>query len=438
MTREVAAMSKLALHIEHFKADQVTGLANHNYYKRGAHDKHSNQDIDPSRSHLNMALIVPENDEKLRKAIKEDIDTRVVGRVTKASVWVSEHILYPPESMTDPEELRKYFMDVLEFYRKQYGAENIKLAVVHMDETTPHIHIDTVPITKTGKLSRKEIYTRNAISQLHTDLAAYLQNRGYDIQRGESTKEKKVKAKTVKQYKAEKDREYNQLVEDYNKLVDDYNDLADQIDQKDQECDKLVKEHNKLLDKVEALESEWDTLKTTVNDLKGQISISNRIKSIESRTSRLNGNEVIYTKDDAKELEKAAEDAIMLQSRLGDWIQLQERTKQDLQSAEFRERAAKLELEKERRLRLQYQDPAKEYERLLQYYQGQGINLWNDDGTEKTLFRVILEAGVYVATGDKILSEEQRKRLAEEEKKMLKMSEFKKTQKNTKKQENQR
>lgn len=370
-------VSRLALHIEHFTADQVTGLANHNYYKRGKKDEHSNQDIDPALSHLNMALVVPENDEKLRQSIKADIDNRVTGRVTKASIWVSEHIVYPPEDLTERDELEQYFKDLLDFYYAKYGKENIKLAVVHMDETTPHIHIDTVPITQEGKLSRKEIYTRKAINDLHTDLAAYLKECGWDIERGESTKDKGVKAKTVKEYKKAKNKEYNALVKDYNQLVDEYNALKDSLGD--------------------------DTGKT--------ITAHAYVTTIESRQRFFKSSEVIYDKEDAKALQNAAESAIGYKDQLIDMSLAYNKQSQKLSDAEARERLQKKELEKEKQLRLAAEAREAEQERLMQYYQQtHGINLWDEDlERPKTLLRVALEAAFIMATGERILSEGERK-----------------------------
>ncbi len=38
---------------------------------------------------------------------------------------------------------------------KVYGEENIISAVIHGDETTPHLHCDFVPLTKRGIYRRK-------------------------------------------------------------------------------------------------------------------------------------------------------------------------------------------------------------------------------------------------------------------------------------------
>ena len=44
----------------------------------------------------------------------------------------------------------------MEFAKEQFGEKNIFSAVVHKDETTPHMHVNFVPL-KIGKLTAKEV-----------------------------------------------------------------------------------------------------------------------------------------------------------------------------------------------------------------------------------------------------------------------------------------
>lgn len=194
-------MSKLAYHIEHYKAANIGALAGHNSEHRTDYATHGNPDIDPARSADNMVLLAPDNG--LYLAAKSRINHGCTGRVTAASNWLTETITYPPDTLRDPEEIRKYFSDVLAWHQDKFGAANVLSAVVHMDETTPHMHLDLVPLTQDGRLTSKEIFTRAALQQQHTDLARFLSEKGWDIQRGDiAPKGQKRKTKTVKEYKA--------------------------------------------------------------------------------------------------------------------------------------------------------------------------------------------------------------------------------------------
>jgi hypothetical protein len=59
-------------------------------------------------------------------------------------------------------------MDCTEFFANKYGKENIISAVVHMDETTPHLHLNIVPIVN-GKLCSKDLFDKTKLSILQTE-----------------------------------------------------------------------------------------------------------------------------------------------------------------------------------------------------------------------------------------------------------------------------
>ena len=65
---------------------------------------------------------------------------------------------------------REFFEYCVKFFADKYGAENIISAVVHMDETTPHLHLNLVPITG-GKLCSKDLFSPKKLSMLQSELA---------------------------------------------------------------------------------------------------------------------------------------------------------------------------------------------------------------------------------------------------------------------------
>ena len=42
-----------------------------------------------------------------------------------------------------------FFSDCAKFFEERYGEENVISAVVHLDETTPHMQLNLIPITPT-------------------------------------------------------------------------------------------------------------------------------------------------------------------------------------------------------------------------------------------------------------------------------------------------
>lgn len=195
-------MSKLALHVQHYKAGAVGAIDRHN---KRLGDSHSNELIVPERSGDNIAILRPDGD--LYKVAREVADN-AAGRVTKNSVLVSEWVIYPPEELRDPatagaEDLQAWGEDVVT-WMKDRGL-NPKSATIHRDETTNHIHVDTIPLTSDGRLSRKELYTRENLTRYHTELAQYLQERGWNVERGESTEDRQVRSLNVREFKKQQE-----------------------------------------------------------------------------------------------------------------------------------------------------------------------------------------------------------------------------------------
>ena len=60
-----------------------------------------------------------------------------------------------------PLEIKNYFNDALLFVQKYIGRENILSATIHFDETSPHMHVDYIPIIS-GKKKRKDVYQKDA------------------------------------------------------------------------------------------------------------------------------------------------------------------------------------------------------------------------------------------------------------------------------------
>ena len=66
------------------------------------------------------------------------------------------------------ETQKRFFDDCTEFFAERYGKENVVSAVVHLDESTPHLHFNLMPVTY-GRLCAKELFDRTALRNLQTD-----------------------------------------------------------------------------------------------------------------------------------------------------------------------------------------------------------------------------------------------------------------------------
>lgn len=177
-------MSFLVLHMDKFKKEAVRGIQSHNTRER---QSHSNPDIDYERSVHNYDLH-EYTAENYAEGIQNRIDDLLlVKAVRKDAVHMCGLIVSSDSAFFEklsPEETRRFFEESKSFLTEFVGAENVISAMVHLDEKTPHMHFLHVPVTKDGRLNANTIYTRESLKKLQTELPAYLQSRGFELQRG--------------------------------------------------------------------------------------------------------------------------------------------------------------------------------------------------------------------------------------------------------------
>jgi vacuolar-type H+-ATPase subunit I/STV1 len=76
----------------------------------------------------------------------------------------------------------QFFQDCLKFHNEHFG--HIISAVVHYDETTPHLHIISVPLTKDNRLSARDVIGNKARMSKTQDEFFEQVGRGYGLERG--------------------------------------------------------------------------------------------------------------------------------------------------------------------------------------------------------------------------------------------------------------
>ena len=115
-------------------------------------------------------------------------------------------------------EQYNFFSDCYKFFAERYGEENIIAAVVHNDETTPHMHLNLMPVTKDARLCSKQLFDKPQLQQLQTDFYETV-GKKYGLERGKEGSQKKhlstaeFKAKKIIE-QAEAIREENQVYAD--------------------------------------------------------------------------------------------------------------------------------------------------------------------------------------------------------------------------------
>jgi len=213
-------MAKLSLDVAKCKSGASTVLQKHDQREPG--EKHSNKDIDDSRTHLNYDLHNPEKisfTDKINQRIKDEgIESKRALR-SDANVMISVVVQANKEffKKIGPKEQERFFQESYKILAEKYGKENIITATVHLDEKAPHLHFKFVPITADHKLRGGEMTNKPHLEELHTIVAERLKERGFDIQRGEPEIEKREHL-TPQQFKMQ---EASRMVQELSKIEAD-------------------------------------------------------------------------------------------------------------------------------------------------------------------------------------------------------------------------
>ena len=223
-------MSYMVCHFGKYKSGNVFGLQKHNQREN---KNYSNMDIDKARTPLNYDLVNQGNIINYLKRVKSIIEANRISEraIRKDATIYCECIISSDsdffENLTEDKQ-KEFFKNSLDYLRSKIGEEFIISANVHLDETTPHMHVGFVPIIE-NSLSAKKLIDRKFLREVQDQLPAYLKNLGFDIQRG--IKGSKRKHKDTKELKKELDRELENKYKDINAIESYKNELEGKIEQ---------------------------------------------------------------------------------------------------------------------------------------------------------------------------------------------------------------
>ena len=157
------------LRFKKLKGGAIGSCERHNERKKEIYK--SNPDIDIDRSKQNYHIIEPPKYTYGRKV--KDLIKESNCKTRKDSVKLVETIITAsPEFMQklSLSEQKEYFKIATDFMIDKVGKQNIISAVVHMDESNPHMHLVFCPINKENKLSAKSILgNQKSLSEWQTE-----------------------------------------------------------------------------------------------------------------------------------------------------------------------------------------------------------------------------------------------------------------------------
>lgn len=274
--------SSISWNVKKHKKTSVNFLQRHNQRRPG--QKHSNKNIDPTKTKDNIRLISP--DGTYYKTIEEELKERYRGKRTirvNQIHLVTQTVQFGGIINDAPEEERvEILKDVSGFLTERYGRENVLSSTIHVDETNPHLHFDVIPLTSDGRLSAKEVFGPRALKSTQDDLLEYLQDSYPQFKFGRLTKEERAFSN--------------------GKTQEEFEVLRDSLRQSQEEAQRAVRLRNlaleqqrQLEERVSELEREKYERKKEIADLKaGKKRLTTQL--IKEREARLQAREEKFAK----------------------------------------------------------------------------------------------------------------------------------------------
>lgn len=252
------------VHMMKIKSGAVGGIQSHNNRE---HEPKTNPDVDMSRSEDNYNLISCDN---YKRSIKEKLSNLVESSraVRKDAVVVCNFIVTSDNETMNAlgtDRQREFFQDSVKWFSDRYGADRVLNATVHMDETTPHLHIGVMPITQDGRLSAKAIFTKTEMKAIQTEFTRDVGEK-YGLERGiEGSERTHLSEARFKEQKALE-------------MANEHGAIAQELQVIAEDCKQELSEATRSL---ETVKQELSTMQDRKDTLQGEIE---RLEAIDKQT----------------------------------------------------------------------------------------------------------------------------------------------------------
>lgn len=236
--------------------------------------KFDRSDIDDSRTKDNIFLLKSDNwsreiDRQCREA---GVKPRKDSVLMVTAIYTASPEFFKTHSH---DEALAYFTDCLDFHNRTYGqAFN---AVIHMDETTPHMHVTGVPIVhdeKGAHLSAKLLLGGRKDFRARQDAFYKEVGRGYGLKRGELMTPGEQKRRTEKRewQIAEQEKKLGKLVKERDKIKRKLNDDIEKTKYLLGFCMKHMNPISTMSkEKVKVSRAHYEELKEAVKELNTEL-----------------------------------------------------------------------------------------------------------------------------------------------------------------------
>ena len=290
-------MSYAIIRNTNYKMKNLAGIYRHNERKN---TNYSNKEINRQNSKLNYSIKAPYSTyEKIFKDIRKKYDLK--GMIKKVSNVMCEFIITSNKEFFEgvgEEETKRYFQTAYKFVANynNLGEEFIVSAKVHLDESTPHLHIVFIPVVhkkdKNGneisKIACSEYWKgKDSYKKLQDSFYSYMTKSGFNLERGNKEENEHIPIEKLKKitnyevqemfketthYEQEKTTNDIKIIrDDYKRIINKFNTLANRYTRIKNIVDETINKAEKVQEENFELRQENQRLKIENSRLKDYI-----------------------------------------------------------------------------------------------------------------------------------------------------------------------
>ena len=290
-------MSYAIIRNTNYKMKNLAGIYRHNERKN---TNYSNKEINRQNSKLNYSIKAPYSTyEKIFKDIRKNHDLK--GMIKKVSNVMCEFIITSDKGFFESigeEETKRYFQTAYKFVANynNLGEDFIVSAKVHLDESTPHLHIVFIPVVhkkdKNGneisKIACSEYWKgKDSYKKLQDSFYSYMTKSGFNLERGNKEENEHIPIEKLKKitnyevqemfketthYEQEKTTNDIKIIrDDYKRIINKFNTLANRYTRIKNMVDIIMNKAEKVQEENFELRQENQRLKIENSRLKDYI-----------------------------------------------------------------------------------------------------------------------------------------------------------------------
>lgn len=244
-------MSYAIIRNTNYKKGNLSGIYRHNERKN---TNYSNKEINKQNSKLNYSIKAPYSTyEKMFKDIRKKYDLK--GMIKKVSNVMCEFIITSDREFFNSigeEETKRYFQTAYKFVANynNLGEDFIVSAKVHLDETTPHMHIVFIPVVnkkdkegnKISKIACSEFWKgKNSYRKLQDNFYSYITKSGFNLERGNNVENEHI---AIERLKKITNYETQEILKETNYLEEEI--ITDDIEVVRKDYKRIIKKFNTL------------------------------------------------------------------------------------------------------------------------------------------------------------------------------------------------